>query len=227
MTTLVARLAAVRSRIAEACAACGRDVASVRLVAVSKFHPEPALRAAYAEGLRDFGENYAQELVDKRRALADLPDVRFRFIGGFQRNKAKLLVEAGAVVETLASVEAARTLHDRAEKHGITLEVMLQVNALGEPQKSGVAPTALPALAEAVRSLSALRLTGLMTIPPADDPAAARAAYALVAEQARALGLAELSMGMSDDLELAIAAGSTSVRVGTAIFGPRPGKRPT
>lgn len=227
MSTLVARVAAVRSRIAEACAACGRDVASVRLVAVSKFHPEPALRAAYAAGVRDFGENYAQELVDKRRALGDLADVRFRFIGGLQRNKAKLLVEAGAAVETLASVEAARTLHDRAAKQGITLEVMLQVNALGEPQKSGVAPAALPALAEAVRSLSALRLTGLMTIPPADDPAAARAAYACVAEQARALGLAELSMGMSDDLELAIAAGSTSVRVGTAIFGPRPGTRPT
>lgn len=227
MSTLVERLAAVRLRIAEACAACGRDVASVRLVAVSKFHPEAALRAAYAAGLRDFGENYAQELVDKRRALADLPDARFRFIGGLQRNKAKLLVEAGAAVETLAGVEAARTLHERAAKQGSTLEVMLQVNALGESQKSGVAPSALPALAQAVRSLSALRLTGLMTIPPADDPAAARAAYALVAEQARALGLAELSMGMSDDLELAIAAGSTSVRVGTAIFGPRPGARPT
>jgi PLP dependent protein len=203
-----------------------RVPAGVTLIAVSKTHPADAIEALYRLGHRDFGENYAQELVDKRRALADLPDARFRFIGGFQRNKAKLLVDAGAAVETLAGIEAARTLHDRAHKQGVALEVMLQVNALGEPQKSGVAPAALPALAEAVRALSALRLTGLMTIPPADDPGAAREAYALVAAQARALGLTELSMGMSDDLELAIRAGSTSVRVGTAIFGPRPGTRP-
>lgn len=221
MTDIAANLAAVHARIAAACRASGRDPGSVRLVAVSKFHAVDAIRIAYAAGQREFGENYAQELLDKARALRDLPDLRFRFIGGLQRNKAKLLVEARCAVETLASEAAARTLDERAGAAGIRLEVMLQVNVLGEPQKSGVAPAALDALAATVRALPALELTGLMTIPPADDAQAAESCYRRCAELARALALPQLSMGMSDDLELAIRAGATSVRVGTAIFGPR------
>lgn len=221
MIDVAANLSAVKARIAAACRACARDPGSVRLVAVSKFHPLAAMRAAYAAGQRDFGENYAQELLDKARALRDLPELRLRFIGGLQRNKAKLLVEARCAVETLASEAAAKTLDERARAAGVRLEVMLQVNVLGEPQKSGVDPAALAPLVAFVRTLPALELTGLMTIPPADDTRAAEACYTRCAELARALALPQLSMGMSDDLELAIAAGATSVRVGTAIFGPR------
>jgi len=222
---LVARLAAVRGRIGEAARACGRDPSSVRLVAVSKFHPVEALRIAYEAGQRDFGENYAQELADKARALkSELPALRLRFIGGLQRNKSKLLVEAADAVETVASEAAARTLSERARQRGEPLEVLLQVNVLGEAQKSGVAPHALPALIEAVRQLPALTLTGLMAIPPAGDLALSADCYRALAALARTHDLRELSMGMSDDLEVAIREGATSVRVGTAIFGPRPAR---
>ena len=224
MTAIAVQLAAVRVRIARACESAGRDPASVRLVAVSKFHPVEALREAYAAGQRDFGENYAQELSDKARALAQLPGVRLRFIGALQRNKVKLLVEAGCAIETLASIGTARALSERAAQQQKQVEVMLQVNISGEPQKSGVALGELHALVQAVRALPALTLSGLMAIPKADDPSAAERGYRALAEQAREHGLAQLSMGMSDDLELAIAAGATSVRVGTAIFGPRPAR---
>lgn len=222
MSEVAERLASVHARIEAASRACGRDPASVRLVAVSKFHPVAAIRAAYAAGQRDFGENYAQELVDKARDLADLPDLRFRFIGGLQRNKAKLLVDAGCAVETLASESAARALHERALSRGVAVEVMIQVNVAGEAQKRGVSVPELPALVQVARGCSALRLTGLMAIPPADDHAVAEHCYRTLARLAESHGLDQLSMGMSDDLELAIRTGSTSVRVGTAVFGPRP-----
>ena len=122
----------------------------------------------------------------------------------------------------IASAQGARALHDRAEAAGRRVEVMLQVNAAGEPQKSGVAPAQVPELVSTIAQLEALTLSGLMVIPPADDETAARASYRTVRELAAQHGLAQLSMGMSNDLELAIAEGSTSVRVGTAIFGPRP-----
>ncbi len=221
-TSISARLEAVRARIAAACRQSGRDPADVRLVAVSKIHGLDALREAYAAGQRDFGENYAQELVEKAAALSDLSDLRMHFIGGLQSNKAKLLASCCHVVETLASSGAAKTLHERAAAAGRTIEVMLQVNVAGERQKSGVAPEAIAELPAQVRGHSSLIVTGLMTIPPADDPDEARRCYHALAGLARAHNLPELSMGMSDDLELAIAAGSTNVRVGTAIFGPRP-----
>jgi len=222
VSSITERLGQVHARIARACGECGRDPAGVRLVAVSKFHSLAAIRAAYAAGQRDFGENYAQELLDKARELADLPALRFRFIGGLQRNKAKLLVAARCAIETLASEATARTLSERAAADGTELEVMLQVNVLGEAQKSGIAPSDLAALVAVVRALPALRLSGLMAIPPAGDPERALRCYETLAELAKGHGLSELSMGMSDDLELAVRAGSTSVRVGTAIFGPRP-----
>jgi PLP dependent protein len=222
VSTLAQRLLAVRERIARAAHDSGRDPAEVRLVAVSKFHPPSAIREAYQAGQRHFGENYAQELADKARALSDLTELRFRFTGGLQRNKAKLLVDVGAAIETLASATHARVLHERASAAGKQLEVMLQVNILGETQKGGVSPSELSALVDAVRSLDALSLRGLMTIPPADDLNASALAYRTLAELARTHQLPELSMGMSDDLELAVRAGATSVRVGTAIFGPRP-----
>jgi pyridoxal phosphate enzyme (YggS family) len=219
---LADRLEAVRARIRGACERAGRAPSEVRLVAVSKFHGVAAMRAAYLAGQREFGENYAQELADKAAQLSDLPGLHFHFIGGLQRNKAKQLVGACQVVETLAGEAAARTLHERALAHGRALEVMLQVNVAGERQKSGVAPEQVGPLVALVRGLSALRLTGLMTIPPADDPERARACYRELRALAAQHGLPELSMGMSDDLEIAIEEGTTNVRVGTAIFGPRP-----
>lgn len=223
MSRIADNLRAVQERIAVAARACGREPGSVRLVAVSKFHPEAALREAYVAGQRVFGENYAQELSDKARLLRDLPDLQLRFIGGLQRNKLKLLLEARAVIETLASQAHARALHERAAALGTQCEVWLQVNVLGETQKGGIAPDDLGALVELVRTLRTLTLRGLMTIPPADDLVASERAYTKLADMARQHGLDQLSMGMSDDLEIAIAQGATSVRIGTAIFGPRPG----
>ncbi|MDB4972665.1 MAG: hypothetical protein JWN48_1006 [Myxococcaceae bacterium] len=222
MSDISLRLTEVRERIARAARDSGREPGSVRLVAVSKFHPVSAIREAYAAGQRAFGENYAQELADKAVQLHDLPGLQLRFIGSLQRNKAKLLVEVGSAIETLASEAHARVLHERARATDKQLEVMLQVNVLGEARKGGIAPAELPALVQTVRSLAGLRLSGLMTIPPADDLAASELAYRTLAELARTYELHELSMGMSDDLELAVRAGATSVRVGTAIFGPRP-----
>jgi pyridoxal phosphate enzyme (YggS family) len=222
MSTLATRLGAVRERIARACAAAGRDPAGVRLLAVSKFHSVELIRAAYALGQREFGENYAQELATKADQLADLPELRFRFIGALQRNKIKLLAPLGCAIETLSNVKSAQALHKHAAELGRVLEVMIQVNVSNEPQKSGVAPAELALLAAEVRALSALKLTGLMAIPEADAPEAARASYRSLRALAESEGLSELSMGMSDDLEIAISEGATRVRVGTAIFGPRP-----
>lgn len=221
MSTLAERLAQVRQRIARACAAAGRDPASVQLLAVSKFHSVETIRAAYALGQREFGENYAQELATKAEQLADLPALRFRFIGGLQRNKIKLLAPLGCAIETLASAKNAQALARHAQELGRVLDVMIQVNVSNEPQKSGVAPAELAGLVGEVRALPGLCLTGLMAIPEADAPGAARASYRGLRALAEAQGLRELSMGMSDDLEIAIEEGATRVRVGTAIFGPR------
>jgi pyridoxal phosphate enzyme (YggS family) len=221
---IAANLRAVHERIARACQQAGRDPATVRLLAVSKFQPLEAVRAAYALGQREFGENYAQELAEKAAALRDLSELRLRFIGALQRNKLKLLAPLGCALETLASAETARALNERLRALGARAEVMIQVNVSGEAQKAGVAPAALGALIETVRALPALSLSGLMTIPRAADPAAARDGYRTLRALAEAHGLRELSMGMSDDLELAIAEGATRVRVGTAIFGPRPAR---
>ena len=223
MSTLEARLTAVRERIARACEVARRDPSSVKLLAVSKFHTSDVIRAAYALGQREFGENYAQELASKAAELADLPDLRFRFIGGLQRNKIKLLAPLGCAVETLASSATARALSDRALALGSTLEVMIQVNVASEPQKSGIPPLELSALLAELRTMPGLSVSGLMAIPEADAPEAARQSYRSLRELAEAHGLAELSMGMSDDLEVAISEGATRVRIGTAIFGPRPG----
>jgi pyridoxal phosphate enzyme (YggS family) len=222
MSSIAERLEAVRARIAAACVGAGRDPASVRLVAVSKFHAASAIREAYAAGQRDFGENYAQELAEKHAALLDLPELRFRFIGALQRNKVKLLLPHAQVIETLANLDAARAISARAAALGIDAHVLVQVNVSAEPQKSGVAPEALPALLQGMQGLPQLVVEGLMAIPAAADPVSARASYAELRRLRDAAGLGELSMGMSDDLEIAIAEGATSVRVGTAIFGPRP-----
>jgi pyridoxal phosphate enzyme (YggS family) len=214
---IAASLAAVRQRIAAACARAGRAPGSAKLLAASKFQSTAAIRAAYHAGQREFGENYVQELARKDEELADLPELRWHLIGRLQRNKVKDVVRVGCAVQTIDSIKLADALAARAQADGRVIEVWLQVNISDEPQKAGVSVAELPQLTAAVRARSALSLVGLMAIPkPGDD-----AAFARTRELAKEQGVRELSMGMSDDLELAIEAGSTLVRVGTAIFGER------
>jgi pyridoxal phosphate enzyme (YggS family) len=197
----------------------------VRLVAVSKTKPASAVREAYAAGQRDFGENYAQELAEKAEQLADLPDIRWHFIGHLQSNKAKLVAPIAHLVHTIDSPSLARELAKRAEKLGRErLRVLVEVNVGGEAQKHGTQPDELAKLLDAVAAEQNLLLQGLMTIPPHDLVEARRAFERLAELRDRHGGptrLPELSMGMTDDLEVAVACGATIVRVGTAIFGAR------
>ena len=229
MTRIADNLAAVRERIARAAARSGRDSAEVALVAVSKVHPPDAIRAAYAAGQREFGENYAQELRDKAAALADLPDLRWHFIGHLQRNKAKYVAPHAALVETVDSPRLADALARQAERHERVIPCLVQVNVGGEAQKSGCASDEAADLVAAVEAHERLALEGLMTIPPFELDAGETRVYfdALAALRERLGGprrLRHLSMGMSHDFEQAIAAGATLVRVGTAVFGPRPSR---
>lgn len=218
-----ARLSEVQSRIRSACQSAGRDPRDVRLVAVSKRHPAAAIRVLYGLGQREFGENYVQELGDKLDELQDLPDLRMRCIGHVQRNKVKRVVGFRCAVDTIDSLAHARAFSDRAVELGCQVEGLLQVNVGREPQKAGLLPEALPELLAAAGALPGLRIRGLMTLPPATAEPQERAPYfAELADLARVHGLAELSMGMSDDLEVAIAHGATMVRIGTALFGARP-----
>src|SRR5512138_314260 len=192
----------------------------VTLVAVSKTQPAEAIREAYAAGQRDFGENYAQEWREKADALADLPDLRWHFVGGLQTNKVKYLAGRVHLLHAVDREELARELSRRFGQKGAVARVLLEVNTGGEATKGGVAPGDAPALAAAVRALPAVELRGLMCMPPPeDDP---RPHFRLLRELRDRLGLAELSMGMSADWELAIEEGATIFRVGTAIFGARP-----
>jgi pyridoxal phosphate enzyme (YggS family) len=217
------RLAAVRSRIESACAQAGRSPDDVSLLAVSKAHSTDAIRDAYASGLRVFGENYAQELAAKAEALLDLEHVRWRFIGHLQRNKIKFVERAGASIDTVDSVRLAEAISTRAAKTDRAVELLVQVNVGREPQKSGCLPEDVPALVDAVRALPNIDLRGLMTVAPHfEDPMDTRPTFATLRNLAETHGLAELSMGMTHDLEPAILEGATMVRVGTALFGPRP-----
>jgi pyridoxal phosphate enzyme (YggS family) len=222
------RLAEVHARIARAAAECGRRAEEVKLVAVSKTHPAEAIREAYAAGQRAFGENYAQELEAKACALEDLHEIEWHFIGHLQTNKAKIVARAAHVVHTVDSAVLARELGKRVASRGLDrgpMPVLVEVNVGGEAQKHGCAPSEIDEVMAAVRKESTLALRGLMTMPPMGDPEAARRVFdtlrTLRALHGGAAALPELSMGMSEDLEAAIAYGSTLVRVGTAIFGPR------
>ena len=206
--------------ITERAAALRREIpAGVTLVAVSKTHPAAAIREAYAAGLRDFGENYAQEWREKADALHDLADLRWHFIGGLQTNKVKYLAGRVTAIHTLDRLELAREISKRFLAKGAIARVYLEVNTGGEATKSGCAPDEAPALAEAARALPALELAGLMAIPPpGEDP---RPHFRLLRGLRDRLGLAGLSIGMSADWRIAIEEGSTCVRIGTAIFGER------
>ncbi len=196
--------------------------AGVTLVAVSKTQPASAIREAYAAGQRDFGENYAQEWREKADALADLTDLRWHFIGALQTNKVKYLAGRVAYVHTVDRLALAQELSKRFAQQGAVARVFLEVNVGDEESKEGCAPADAHALAAAVRALPAVELVGLMCIPPAGlDP---RQHFKLLRRLRDALGVRELSMGMSSDWPVAVEEGATFVRVGTAVFGSRPPK---
>ena len=225
--TIASRLAEVRGRIERAALAAGRDASLVKLVAVSKTKGPEAVREAYAAGQRAFGENYAQELAAKAEALADLPDVEWHFIGHLQTNKARVAAKHAHVVHTVDSAALARELGRRAAKEAraVPLPVLIEVNVGGEAQKAGAAPSEIEEVMRAVQAETSLALRGLMTMPPIDDLAAARGVFETLASLRNLHGgtavLPDLSMGMTADLEVAVACGATLVRVGTAIFGAR------
>jgi PLP dependent protein len=222
---LAERVARVRERVAEAARRAGRNQTEVTLIAVSKTHPPELVREAHRAGLTAFGENYVQELRAKQTALADIADLAWHFVGGLQRNKAKEVVGRVALLHALDGVPLAEALSRRAPA-GVVQDVLVEVNVGGEASKAGVAPADLPALLGALPAFPGVRCRGLMAIPPpALRPEDNRPHFRALAALARAHGLAELSMGMSDDFEVAIEEGATLVRVGTAIFGPRAPKR--
>lgn len=231
MTTIAHQLHQIHQRLQTACVAAHRAPDAVALLAVSKTFGPDAVAQAIAAGQRQFGENYIQEAVDKIRALADHParaELVWHCIGPVQGNKTRLVAEHFDWVQSIDRLKIAQRLSDQRPAHLPPLQVCLQVNVDGGANKSGVSPGELPALAHAVAALPRLRLRGLMCIPePAPDFDAEKALFMRAKAQwdaLNALGLAldTLSMGMSADLEAAVAAGATLVRVGTAIFGVRP-----
>ncbi|MFG0324852.1 YggS family pyridoxal phosphate-dependent enzyme [Pseudomonas putida] len=223
MSTLADNLSAISARIASAAQAVGRNPASVQLLAVSKTKPASAIREIHAAGVRDFGENYLQEALTKQQALSDLPLI-WHFIGPIQSNKTKAIAEHFDWVHSVDRMKIAQRLSEQRPAGLAPLNICLQVNVSGEDSKSGCAPADLPALAAAVAALPNLRLRGLMAIPePTEDRATQEAAFASLRklQEGLGLGLDTLSMGMSHDLEAAIAQGATWVRIGTALFGAR------
>lgn len=227
MTTIAANLQAVAVRIAAACAAAGRDAREVRLLAVSKTWPAADVAAAAACGQHAFGESYVQEAVAKIASLVATPSLEWHFIGPLQSNKTRPVAEHFDWVHSVERLKIAERLSAQRPAGMAPLNVCLQVNVSSEESKSGCAPDEAPALAAAIAALPNLRLRGLMTIPePTDDTSLQRRRFALLRElqaqiAARGIATDTLSMGMSDDLEAAIAEGATIVRVGTAIFGRR------
>ncbi len=221
MRSIPHNLQAVKSRIDAAARACGRDPRAVRLLAVSKTHAPELVREAHAAGQRAFGENYVQEALDKMARLADLP-LEWHLIGPLQSNKTRPAAERFDWVHTVEREKVARRLAEQRPAGMAPLNVLVQVNASGEASKSGVAPREARALAAAVAELKRLRLRGLMAIPEPGAPAERYREVARLYESLRGeFGLDTLSLGMTDDMEVAIAEGSTMVRIGTAIFGPR------
>ncbi|MFJ1571794.1 YggS family pyridoxal phosphate-dependent enzyme [Pseudomonas sp. NPDC088322] len=223
MSTIADHLGALAARIDSAALACGRDPASIKLLAVSKTKPAAAVREAYAAGVRDVGENYLQEALAKQDELTDLA-LTWHFIGPIQSNKTRAIAEHFAWVHSVDRLKIAQRLSEQRPTELAPLNICLQVNVSGEDSKSGCTPAELPALAAAVAALPGLRLRGLMAIPePSDERAVQEAAFARLSELQASLnlGLDTLSMGMSHDLEAAISQGATWVRIGTALFGAR------
>jgi hypothetical protein len=227
---LRARLADVRERIARAAARAGRDPSRIRLIAVSKTFDAGHVRAAAEAGQIDFGENKVQEAQQKRTQTADLP-ITWHLIGHLQSNKARKAASLFDVIHSVDDPSLLRKIEDAAAEAGRKLELLVQVDLAGEPTKHGAREQDLPAIFDAVQGCVAVRLSGLMMLPPTTaDPEGARPWFRElvgVRDRLKARGvdgamLAELSMGMSQDYEIAVEEGATLVRVGTAVFGRRP-----
>jgi PLP dependent protein len=217
------RIQRVEERIQQAVQRAGRKREEITLIAVTKKFPPEVMAEAYELGLRHFGENYVQEFEQKRPALVNLTEAQFHLIGHLQSNKSRIAADLFHVIQTVDSAKLARRLDDHAKEVGRSIEVMLEVKLSEEESKYGVDPSALTELVAAVHSCANLRLTGLMTMPPWDeDQECARPYFRRLASLAREQGLPKLSMGMSHDFEAAIEEGATHIRVGTALFGPRP-----
>lgn len=224
---VAARLREVRGRVDAAAKRAGRDPHDVLLMPISKYHPDAAVQECIDAGYRTFGENRLQDLRD--RALA-LPDARFVMTGNVQSNKAKMVVDYAAELHSLDSLKLAANLDKRLADAGRKLPVLVQVNTSGEPQKSGIQPSEAVQFARNLIEFKNLDVQGLMTMAMHTDDETAiagcfeslRDVQAHLREEVPELSWRELSMGMSNDFELAIAHGATIVRVGTAIFGPRP-----
>ncbi|MCI0546101.1 MAG: YggS family pyridoxal phosphate-dependent enzyme [Candidatus Rokubacteria bacterium] len=221
MIDIRANLEAVHERIGAACRRAGRRPDDVLLIAVSKTVEADRIRRAVEAGVRALGENRVQEAREKVAALGRL--AAWHLVGSLQTNKAKDAAQIFDWIHSVDRVELARELDRRAEAAGRVLDVLLQVNTGEEPQKGGVAPAELKALADTAAGFRHLRVRGLMAIPPLAAAAAARPQFRRLRELRDQLGLEHLSMGMSADFEVAIEEGATMVRVGTAIFGARPG----
>jgi len=223
-------LSSALERLKTALSAAGRPEDAAYLLAVGKTKPADMLRQAYIAGQRAFGENYLQEALEKQRALADLDDIEWHFIGALQSNKTRDVAEHFDWVHGIDREKIARRLSEQRPSELGAINICLQLNVSGESSKAGVDLADLPALAESLLSLPNLRLRGLMALPaPSDDPRQQRHAFRKVADALTDLrqrfpdaSLDTLSMGMSGDLEAAVAEGATIVRLGTAIFGSRP-----
>jgi pyridoxal phosphate enzyme (YggS family) len=226
MRSIPDNLQAVKGRIAAAAHAAGRDPGAVALLAVSKTHAPALIEEAFGAGQRAFGENYVQEAAEKMDALAGLP-IEWHLVGPLQSNKTRLVAERFQWVHSIEREKIARRLSEQRPQALPPLDVLVQVKVSGETSKSGVAPREAAALAQAVAALPGLRLRGLMGVPePSDDERLQRARFRELRElyeslRRDGLPMDTLSMGMSADMEAAIAEGSTMVRIGTAIFGER------
>lgn len=224
-------LAAVQARIEAACARAQRDPAEVRLLPVSKTVDQARLRVAYQAGCQELGENKVQEAWRKADAMADLPDLRWSVIGHLQTNKAKYVARFASEFQALDSLRVAEALDRRLQIEGRSLDVLVQVNTSNEPSKYGLVPDDVAAFVQRLPAYACLRVRGLMTLAVfSDDAARVRPCFVRLRElrdrlrekTPAGIGLETLSMGMSGDFELAIEQGATVVRVGQAIFGPRP-----
>lgn len=221
-TQIQDRLAEVEERIGRAVARAGRRREDITLVTVTKVFPASVILGAYEAGLREFGENYVQEFEGKAPDVRSLDGARFHFIGHLQSNKARRAAELFDVVQTVDTLKLAR----RLDQHGRDLEVFVEVKLSAEETKRGADPAEVPAIVAAIRGSENLHLAGLMTMPPwATAPESARPYFVRLRELAESHSVRGLSMGMSNDFEVAIEEGATHIRVGSALFGPRPKKR--
>jgi pyridoxal phosphate enzyme (YggS family) len=221
MSTVAARITEARERIAAACHRAGRSPAGVTIIAVTKGFGPDAVRQAVAAGLRDIGENRVQEAEAKRAALSDLPpDVRWHMIGHLQTNKVKTVLTLFDTIHSVDSLHLAEAISRRAPA---PVPAFLEVNVAAEATKTGFSLAELPAAHERIARLPNISLRGLMTVAPiAASPEDIRPIFRTLAQQTKQLGLQDLSMGMTDDYEVAVEEGATHVRLGRALFGARP-----